>query len=69
MSLVQHQKLLGLMVVAFPVVRLGLLETRRYQRWLNMFALDPKTDRNVMLRVTARCWRALCRWRDGRFLT
>ena len=68
MSLVQHQRLLGLMVAASPVVPLGLLETRRYQRWLNEFALDPKTDRNVRLQVSASCWRALRKWRDGRFL-
>ena len=68
MSLGQHQRLAGLMVAAAPVVPLGLLETRRYQRWLNMFALDPKADRSVVLRVTARCWRALRKWRDGQFL-
>ena len=68
MPLVQHQRLLGLMVAASPVVPLGLLETRRYQRWLNEFALDPKTDRNVRLQVSASCWRALRKWRDGRFL-
>ena len=68
MSLAQHQRLSGLMVAASPVVPLGLLETRRYQRWLNGFALNPKTDRNVTVRVSATCWRALHRWRDGRFL-
>ena len=68
-QLVRFQRLLGLMVAAAAVVPLGLLRARPLQRWLNAFGLDPRGDRHVTLRVTARCRALLRPWGDLAFLS
>ena len=62
------QKLLGLMSAAAAVVPLGLLRARPLQCWFNAFGLHPKSDRQVRLRVSRACIRALRPWRDREFL-
>ena len=61
------QKLLGLTSAAAAVVPLGLLRARPLQCWFNAFCLHPKGDRQVMLRVSRACIRALHPLRDREF--
>ncbi|XP_075340396.1 uncharacterized protein LOC142399558 [Odontesthes bonariensis] len=62
------QRLLGLMAAAAVVVPLGLLRSRPFQCWFNAFRLHPRDDRQVRLRVSRACIRALRPWRSREFL-
>ena len=62
------QRLLGLMAAAAVVVPLGLLRSRPFQCWFNAFQLHPRDDRQVKLRVSQACIRALRSWKNREFL-
>ncbi|CAL8368731.1 unnamed protein product [Gadus morhua 'NCC'] len=53
------------MAAAAVVAPLGLLRSRPFQCWFNAFQLHQRDDRQVKLRVSRACIRALRPWRNS----
>lgn len=67
-SVLECQRLLGLLTAASLLVPLGLLRLRPLQRWFNSHRLHQKQHKHRRLVVTRECLLALTRWRCRSFL-
>ncbi|KAI2644567.1 Transposon Ty3-G Gag-Pol polyprotein [Labeo rohita] len=68
-TVLQYQKMLGLMASASTVIPLGLLHMRLFQLWLKARGFHPRTNPRRQIKVTRRGLRTLSPWLRPRFLT
>ncbi len=61
-------KLAGMLTAVAPVVRLGMLNLRPFQRWLIGRCLSAKTQKYTLVKVTYPAWQLLKPWRSREFL-
>ncbi len=61
-------RLAGMLAAATPVVRLGMLNLRPFQRWLIGKHLSAKTQKYTLVKVTYAAWQSLKPWRSKEFL-
>ncbi|KAL0153136.1 hypothetical protein M9458_051557 [Cirrhinus mrigala] len=55
-------RLTGMLAAAPPMIRLGMLYLRLFQRWLIGRHLSAKTQKYTLVRVTNAAWRSLRSW-------
>ncbi len=68
-TVIQFQKLLGLMAAVSNVIPFGLLYMRPLQWWLKTKGFSPRGNPLCLIKVTRRCLRALNMWRKPWFLS
>ncbi len=61
-------RLAGMLAAVLPMVRLGMLNLRPFQRWLIGKHLSAKTQKYTLVKVTYAAWQSLKPWRSREFL-